>query len=84
MDGSIEKRIERLEESTPEEPSPLTEFLMEIGGYTAKDFEGKPTMQRVLDRLRESRGFRTYYGIPVLSELRGYRGQREIDKGRQN
>jgi len=84
MDGSIERRIERLEESTPDEPSGLTELLMKIGSYTAQDFEGKPTMQRVLDRLRESRGFRTYYGIPVLSELRGYRGQREIDKGRQN
>ena len=81
MDGSIEKRIERLEDTTPEEPSSLTEFLMKIGDYTAEDFEGRPTMQRVLDRLRESRGFRTYYGIPVLSKLRGYP---KIDTGRLN
>ena len=53
MDGSIEKRIERLEDSTPDEPSPLTEFLMEIGGFTAKDFDDKPTMKGVLAKLRE-------------------------------
>ena len=54
--GNIEKRIKRLEDYVPEEPSKYTELLMKLGGFTAKDFGDNPTGQEVLARLRESRG----------------------------
>jgi hypothetical protein len=56
MGNNIEKRLEKLEEYTPEGPDNYTALLMKLGGFTAKDFGDNPTAQEVLDRLRESRG----------------------------